>query len=305
MTTSSPPTTQTRVEAAPATRTEQRPGVSWGDVLQLLALMLILLAIIGPFVFMVSTSFKTQAETFAIPPKIIFTPSLEHYRALFEAGNVPLAGLNSLIIALGTTVLAVLLGTPAAYVMARFEFPGKRDMWFWFISHRFISPIVVVLPFFLIADRIGDLEIGLEAIDSYWYLILVYQTFSVPLVIWLCLDQFRAIPQDVDDAAKVDGCNLAQTFFFINLPLALPGIVVSSILTFIFAWNEMLFALLLTKDPTGARTAPVEATLFMTGMGVRWGEMMATGTLIVLPVVIFAALVSRHLVRGLTMGAVK
>lgn len=289
--------TTPRITRSQRARSEaRRRPLTLQHIGQLLALLLVLLIILFPPYWMVATSFKSQAETFAVPPVFIFKPTLEHYRAVLVDGVMLQRGLNSLIIASGATLLALILGTPAAYVMARFEFSGKRDLWFWYISNRFITPIVMVLPFFLIGRN-------LTALDKHWYLILIYQTFSIPLVVWLCLDQFRAVPPDVDDAAKVDGCNVWQAFFRISLPLALPGIVVSAILTFIFAWNEMLFALLLTRD--AARTAPVEATTFMTGMGIRWGEMMATGTLIALPVIIFAALVSRHLVRGLTMGAIK
>jgi multiple sugar transport system permease protein len=123
------------------------------------------------------------------------------------------------------------------------------------------------------------------------------------LVVWLCIDQFRAIPREVDEASHVDGANLWQTFLLVNLPLAIPGIVVSAILVFITSWNELLFALLLTRNE--ARTAPVEAANFMTGFGIRWGPMMATGALIALPVLIFSLIVSRNLIRGLTIGAVK
>jgi multiple sugar transport system permease protein len=282
---------------AQLTATPRRKPVTPTDIVQLVLLLLLLIFILFPLFWMVTTSLKTQNDTFAMPPLIVnFTPTLEHYQTIFEEGEVQQTLLNSLVIASGTTVLAVLLGTPAAYVFARFNFRGKRDLWFWFISNRFISPVVVVLAYFLVGR-------DLRALDTHWYLILIYQTFTVPLVIWLCLDQFRSVPRDIDDAAKVDGCNLLQTFLRINLPLALPGIVVSAILSFIFSWNEMLFGLLLTR--ANAVTAPVQASTFMTGMGIRWGDMMATGTLIVLPVIIFAALVSRHLVRGLTMGAVK
>lgn len=273
-----------------------RQPLTWQHIVQLVALLFILLMIIFPVFWMVTTSLKQTVDTFAVPPKLIFKPTLSHYQQVFEEGAVPRTIRNSLLVASGATILAVILGTPAAYVLARFEFRGKRDLWFWYISNRFITPVVVVLPFFLIA-RDHDL------LDTRRYLVLVYQTFTIPLVVWLTLDQFKAIPRDIDDAAQVDGCNVFQTFWRINLPLAIPGIVVSAILSFIAAWNEMLFALLLTQAE--ARTAPVEASAFMTGMGVRWGEMMATGTLIVLPVVVFAALVSKHLVRGLTMGAVK
>jgi len=275
-----------------------RRRIPIGAWLQLALLILLLVFILGPFYWMVSTSLKEQNDTFAIPPKFIFTPTLEHYNfVLFSPSAIVPTGLqNSLIVATLTTLLALVLGTPAAYVLARFEFRGKRDLWFWFISNRFVSPIVVALPFFLIAR-------DLSMLNKPQALILVYLTFNVPLVVWLCLDQFRAIPRDLDEQAKVDGCNLFQAFWLINLPLAIPGVVVSAILAFIFSWNELLFALILNRS-TG-QTAPVQAANFMTGFGVKWGEMMATGTLIVLPVVIFAAIVSRHLARGLTMGAIK
>ncbi|PJF34913.1 MAG: ABC transporter permease [Candidatus Thermofonsia Clade 1 bacterium] len=278
-----------------ARRRSRIPASAW---LQLVLLLLLLLFILTPFYWMVSTSLKEQNDTFAIPPKILFTPTLEHYNfVLFSPSAIVPTGLqNSLIVATFTTLLALLLGTPAAYILARFEFRGKRDLWFWFISNRFISPIVVALPFFLIAR-------DLRMLNTPQALILIYLTFNIPLVVWLCLDQFRAIPRDLDEQAKVDGCNLFQSFWRINLPLAIPGVVVSAILCFIFSWNELLFALILNRS-TG-QTAPVQAANFMTGFGVKWGEMMATGTLIVLPVVLFAAIVSRHLARGLTMGAIK
>lgn len=258
--------------------------------------LLLIVAFLLPVYWMVTTALKTTADTFAVPPVLIFQPTFEHFRVVYEEGSVAKSLVNSLIVATSATLLSVLIGAPAAYVLARFQFRGKADLWFWIITNRFISPIVVALPFFLIAR---DLRI----LDKHIALILVYLTFGIPLVVWLCVDQFRAVPREVDEAATVDGANLWQVFFRINLPLAMPGIVVSAILAFIASWNELMFALVLTRAE--ARTAPVEAANFMTGFGIRWGPMMATGTLIVLPVLIFALLVSRNLVRGLTMGAVK
>lgn len=284
------------MSASSAVHPARRRGGGIGAALQLMALLLLAGFILLPIYWMITTSLKTANETFAVPPVLFFAPTLTHYREVIAEGAVTGGLRNSLIVAGASTVLALLLGTPAAYAFARYQFRGKANLWFWIISNRFISPIVVALPFFLIAR-------DLRLIDTHRALILVYLTFNVPLVIWLCIDQFRAIPRDIDQAALVDGANPWQVFATIVLPLAVPAIVVSAILCFVFSWNEFLFALILTRDV--AKTAPVEAANFMTGFGVRWGAMMATGTLIVLPVVVFAAIVSRHLVRGLTMGAVK
>lgn len=266
------------------------------DTFQIMGILLLLIFILLPIYWMVTTSLKATRDTFAVPPVLLFRPTLEHYKTVAEEGAVLKSLVNSLIVATSSTLLAVAIGTPAAYVFARFNFRGKANLWFWIISNRFITPVVVALPFFLIAR-------DLKLLDTHLALILVYLTFNIPLVVWLCIDQFRAVPREVDEAALVDGASLWQTFLRISLPLAIPGVMVSAILCFIFSWNEFLFALVLTR--ANARTAPVEAAGFMTDMGIRWGPMMATGTLIVLPVVIFAAIVSRNLVRGLTIGAVK
>lgn len=266
------------------------------DTAQLVAIVVLAIFILVPIYWMASTSLKTGNQTFAMPPVFVFQPTFEHYGEIFAEGVVTKGLRNSLIVASLSTLLALLLGTPAAYAMARFDFRGKASLWFWLISNRFISPIVVALPFFLLAR-------DLSLLDSHLVLILTYLTFNIPLVIWLCIDQFRAIPREIDQAAMVDGANQWQALRTVVLPLAIPGLVVAAILCFVFSWNEFLFALVLTRSE--AKTAPVEAANFMTGFGVRWGAMMATGTLIVLPVVVFAAIVSRHLVRGLTMGAVK
>ena len=259
-------------------------------------LLIVFLSSVFPFYWMVTTSLKHQADALAYPPRWIFTPTLDHYiDALFQhdvAGSL----VNSLVIASSTTVLAILLGTPAAYALARYEFRGKEDLWFWFISNRMVSPVVLAVPFFLIATK-------LDLVDTHIVLILLYLTFSLPIVVWICTDQFRNIPVELDEAARLDGASPWRVFWRINLPLAMPGIVVSAIFAFIFSWNDLLYALVLTRSD--AVTSPVAATSYMSGYELPWGEIMATGTLIVLPMVVFALLVSGRLVQGLTMGAVK
>jgi multiple sugar transport system permease protein len=266
------------------------------NVWHFIGLLVGFLTSVFPFYWMVTTSLKSQADALAVPPVWLFTPTLSHYvDALFEH-NVAASLLNSLIVASSATFLSLLLGTPAAYALARFEFRGKEDLWFWFISNRMVSPVVLAVPFFLIATK-------LDLVDTHIVLILLYLTFSLPIVVWICTDQFRNIPVELDEAARLDGASPWRIFWRINLPLAMPGIVVSAIFAFIFSWNDLLYALVLTR--TDAITSPVAATSYMSGYELPWGEIMATGTLIVLPMVVFALAVSGRLVQGLTMGAVK
>ena len=260
------------------------------------AMIAVTLLCVFPFYWMVATSLKTTRDALASPPLFLFEPTLAHYGTALVQAGVGGSLVNSLIVAVLTTALSLVLGVPAAYGLARYEFKLKRDLWFWFITHRMISPICVALPFFLIAR-------SLNLIDTYLVLVLLYLTFNLPIVVWICSDQFRSLPRDLDEAARLDGLNRWQIFTRIALPLAAPGIAVSAIFAFIFSWNELLYALIMTRSAT--RTAPVAATTFMSGYELPWGEIMATGTLIVLPVIVFALMVSRHLVRGLTMGAVK
>ncbi len=259
-------------------------------------LTLICLFCIFPFYWMVTTSLKTQVVALQSPPAWLFSPTLANYWEVLFEDKVGVSLINSIIVAVSTTTLAVLLGTPAAYALARFEFRGKTDLWFWFITNRFVSPVVLAFPVFLISR-----EIGLR--DTHLALILMYLTFTLPIVIWICTDQFRSIPRELDEAAMLEGASQWRIFRSICLPLAMPGVAVSSILAFIFSWNELLFAYILA--PKAAKTAPAMAVTFMEGYDVPYGKIMATSTLIVIPVLIFALLASKHLVRGLTMGAVK
>jgi multiple sugar transport system permease protein len=271
-------------------------SMRFGRLIHFVGLMLVLAFTLFPFFWMVTSSLKDQSDLLASPPVWLFTPTLDHYREIFEDPKVISAVMHSLIIATSTTLLAIVLGAPAAYALARFEFRGKSDLWFWFISNRMISPIVLALPVYLLAQTLGLL-------DTHLVLILIYLTFNLPIVVWICTDQFRSIPSELEQAARLDGASQFLIFWRIYLPLGVPGIAVSAIFSFIFSWNELLYALVLTRR--AVQTAPVVATSFMSGYELPWGKIMATGTVIVLPVTIFALLVSRHMVRGLTMGATK
>ena len=228
-----------------------------------------------PFYWMVSSSFKTQTDLLASPPVWLFRPTLANCADVFADQKVVDAVVNSLIVAVCSTGLSVLLGAPAAFALARYEFRGKADLWFWFISNRFVSPIVLALPIYILAQ-------GLHLLDTHLVLILVYVTFILPIVVWIATDQFRSIPRELEEAARLEGASQFDVFWRVYLPLG---------------------ALVLTRR--NVQTAPVVATSFMSGYELPWGKIMATGTVIVLPVTVFALLVSRHMVRGLTMGATK
>ena len=275
---------------------KQKKGLQLADVLHFLALLLVILVCVFPFYWMVSSSFKQQSAILASTPQFIFQPTLENYVNAFTKFDILKSLQNSLFVALVTVFISLVLGTPAAYAIARFEFKGKRDIWFWFISNRMLSPIVVALPFFLIARNF-------RLLDTTWALILIYLTFNVPIVVWICADQFRNIPKELAEAATLEGYSSLAIFFKIALPLATPALAVSAIFSFIFSWNELLYALILTRNE--AKTAPVVATSFMSGYELPWGQIMATGTMVALPVIIFSMIVSRQLVRGLTAGAIK
>jgi multiple sugar transport system permease protein len=266
------------------------------DIFHFLALLLVIVVCAFPFYWMVTASFKQQPAILASTPQFLFQPTLENYVNAFGKFDILKSLQNSLFVALVTVLISLVLGTPAAYAIARFEFKGKRDIWFWFISNRMLSPIVVALPFFLIARNF-------RLLDTTWALILIYLTFNVPIVVWICADQFRNIPKELDEAATLEGYNSFSIFLKIALPLATPALAVSAIFCFIFSWNELLYALILTR--TEAKTAPVVATSFMSGYELPWGQIMATGTMVALPVIIFSMIVSRQLVRGLTAGAIK
>jgi multiple sugar transport system permease protein len=275
---------------------KQGKALQLADVLHFLALLLVILVCVFPFYWMVTSSFKQQSAILASTPQFFFQPTLENYVNAFTKFDILKSLQNSLFVALVTVLISLILGTPAAYAIARFEFKGKRDVWFWFISNRMLSPIVVALPFFLIARNF-------RLLDTTWALILIYLTFNVPIVVWICADQFRNIPKELDEAATLEGYSSLAIFFKIALPLATPALAVSAIFSFIFSWNELLYALILTRNE--AKTAPVVATSFMSGYELPWGQIMATGTMVALPVIIFSMIVSRQLVRGLTAGAIK
>lgn len=260
-----------------------------------LLMILVVLAAVFPFFWMVMTSLKTRAQT--IDPSIwIFKPTLENYQAVFEKRDLSLYIKNSFIIVSLTTVISVFLGTLTAYGLARYKFSHKEDLAFWILSLRMLPPMAVVIPFFLLGRFIGLL-------DTHLLLIVVYFSFNIPFTVWMMRGFIEDIPLELEEAAWVDGCSRLQAIMKVIFPLVIPGIAATAIFCVIQSWNE--FALAFFLSSFNARTVPTTVTFFLSVIGILWGEMAAVGVVATVPVLVFAFIVQKYLVRGLTFGAIK
>jgi multiple sugar transport system permease protein len=255
----------------------------------------LLLLVLSPVAWLLMMSFKTEADALAMPPKLLFVPTIENYSGLLEAQFLrPL--LNSVVAATVTTVLSLGLGVPAAYALSRARTRTTGAIGFWILATRMAPPIAFAIPFFLAYRTAGWL-------DALGGLILIYLTFNLSLVIWLMRAFFDGIPVSLEEAAWIDGASLGQTLRAVILPLTAPGLAASAILSFLAAWNDFFFALVLTRS--SAMTAPVAIVNFMHYAGWDWGRITAGSIIVALPVIAFALPVRRYLVSGLTAGAVK
>jgi multiple sugar transport system permease protein len=295
------------IEEAPAPMAAARRLVAVGSYITALAYLAFCLA---PLLFMVLTSLKSDVEIFDPDALFRFTPTLANYQEVL-AGSIgaaqaagsymgasigPRALLASAIVTIMSTLLAVVFGSAAAYGLARYSFRGSRDLSFFILSTRMAPPIAFVLPMFLVFD-------AFNLLDTYFVLIIVYTGMNMSFVVWLLRGFFAEIPMELEESALLDGYGRLDVFWRIALPLAKPGIIAATIFSAIFAWNEFLFAAILTAD--NVRTLPVAITGFSTSMGIRWGAFMATAAVGIIPIFILTVLLQRHLVRGLTFGAVK
>ncbi len=252
--------------------------------------------ILFPPVVLFLTSIKTELDALSFPPKWIFKPTLENYTEIFEFSPFARYLLNSFIVASLNTGVVLVLGSFAAYSLARFRFKGADDIAFWILSVRMMPPVAAIIPIYIIMRN-------LRLLDTPWSLVITYLTFNLPFAVWMMRSFFREIPREIEESALVDGCSIFRSFRSIALPLVAPGLAATGILTFIFSWNEFLFALILTGSK--AVTLPVGITGYMKETGINWGYMTAGGALALIPVILFTILAQKHLVKGLTMGALK
>ena len=276
------------------------------EIARAIVLLCVTLFFLFPVFWVLLMSFQTNADILRVPPSIAFTPTLDNFKAIFTGvletttGSQEISFLknlgNSALLSTMSVLLALVLGVPAAYAFARYRFRLGEDIAFTLLSFRFAPPLLVLLPLTLYFG-----ELGLN--DSYFSLIWVYQLFLLPLVLWIIRGYFEDIPGDIEQAYRLDGNSWGKTFIRISIPLAKPGIAAAALLAFIYAWNNFIFALVLAS--ADKQPVTVGALLFVTGSGIQYGNIAAATVLSVTPILVLALFVQRHLVEGLSLGAVK
>jgi multiple sugar transport system permease protein len=249
-----------------------------------------------PIYWIVLTSFKTPLLINEKTPVFFFTPTTENYAHLFNEFDFVRPLWNSLVVTSISTVVVIVLALLAAYALARLDVPGGKNIAVWMLSLRFMPPIAVVIPFFIAWQRLG-------IIDTYLGLILVYVAFNLPFAVWMLRGFLVEVPRDLDEAAMLDGLGHLAILRRIIFPVIAPGVAVTAIFTFVFAFNEYLMALVLTSR--NASTVPVTVSKFIQPYSILWGDVGAAATIQLVPILIVVFLLQRHIMRGISLGAVK
>src|SRR6266403_272502 len=260
-------------------------------------LTVLVLAFLFPVIWVLGLSLKTRAQVFASPPLYLWWPTFQTYADVLTRSDFVRAFINTLIVSTSAVALSLGIGAPAAYAFARFPFKGRSILFFALLVMRMLPPIAVLVPLYLLFNKIGLATTRLSVV-------LAYTTFSLPLVVWLMRGYFEDLPVELEESAWIDGASRFGAFMYVILPLARPGLVAASILCLQLAWNDFLFSAVLTNNAT--QTLPVMMAAFNAGdSGMDWGGLTASGMLVTLPVILFSFVAQRHLVAGLSSGAVK
>ena len=268
----------------------------WVNVIAFVGAVAIAAVFAVPIVWIVVSSLKSPLEVTRIPPTLAFTPTTVNYHNLVFARGAGRAIMNSAVVSILTVLACGALGTLAGYGLARLRGVASRQLAFYFLSTRFAPPVAAVLPLFVLFRTAGLL-------DTKAALIIAYTAFNMPLVIWMMRQFFMELPPDLEEAALIDGASQATAFLKVSLPLVAPGLAATAVLVFIFSWNEFLYALILSGGTL--RTLPVMSASFATDRLVLWGELSAAAVISFAPVAVFAVILQRYLLRGLTFGAIK
>jgi multiple sugar transport system permease protein len=267
-----------------------------GDALALLALLAYTAFALFPLLWIFLMSLKTQRDVIATPPKFIFTPTFQNYAEVLSRPDFLVPLKNTVIVTLGALLLSVIIGLPAAYALARMEFRGKEDLAFSFLSLRFAPELIILLPLFVIYQSLG-------LYDTYIGLILVYQLITFPLMVWMMRSFLEDVPRELEEAVQIDGGSWFTSFRMIITRIALPGLAASCVLSFIYAWNHFVFALVLASQRTQVITGGL--LQFISFEQIQWGAMAAGVMLAIIPEFIIAVFALRYMIRGLTAGTVK
>ncbi len=253
----------------------------------------IIIPFLFPFVWMVLSSFKQQTDITRIPPTWSFKPTLMHYGEVFSQHDFTRYMWNSTVIALGSTLFSLLLGLPAAYSIARFK---QSKIGLMILVARIVPGITFLIPWFMIFSK-------LRIVDTYTSLILAHMLVGLPFIIWVMTPFFEGLPKELEEAAIVDGATRQAAFLKVLLPLTGPGVLTSSILSFVFSWNNFMFGVVLTGART--KTLPIAVFNFMAYSEINWGGLMAAAVIITLPIIVIALFAQKYIIQGLTAGAVK
>ena len=250
-----------------------------------------------PIAWSVLNSFKTERDILAYPPRFVFEPTLAAYReVLFGAQSILPNLWSSMVISVGTTVLTMVLAIPAAFALARLRVPGRRMTGFYILVTQMLPPVGIIIPYFLLLRNIGWM-------DTYHGIIIIYLSFSLPFAIWLMVSYFEDIPFEMEEAAAVDGASRLVTLRRIILPQVRGGIAVTVVFVFLNAWNEFLFAVVLSGNTV--RPVTIAMFNFVSVEQTLWAQLAAVSVIAMLPVVILGIVAQSHIVKGLTVGAVK
>jgi multiple sugar transport system permease protein len=259
--------------------------------------LVFLLAWVFPIVWSVLNSLKTEQAVLAYPPKFFFEPTLDAYRdVLFGAASILPNLWSSFVISIGTTIVTMVMAVPAAYALARLRIPGKRFAGFYVLATQMLPPVGIIIPYFLILRNIGWM-------DTYQGIILIYLSFSLPFAIWLLVSYFEDIPFEMEEAAYLDGASRWKTLWRVIIPQVQGGIAVTVVFVFLNAWNEFLFAVVLSGNTV--RPVTIAMFNFVSVEQTLWTKLAAVSVLAMLPVIVLGVVAQKHIVKGLTVGAVK
>ena len=265
-------------------------------ILLIFIIIMVLILFLFPILWSFLTSLKTDISAYSMPPKLFFKPSLENYiDVIIDRGLLKFI-LNSIIVAVSSTIISLFLGIPLSYMLARTKYKFNNILFIFIFIAYILPPIVLSIPLYVLGAKFGLL-------DRYVLIIITHISFCISFSVWMLRGFFEEVPREIEESAKVDGCNHFTALIRIVLPIVRPGLVATVIFSIILSWNDFMYALVLTGVRT--RTLPTAVAQFLTPHGMFWGEMTAAGIIAIFPILIFSLFFQRYIIRGMTAGAIK